>query len=354
MSASSCLCTLSLSSINTHRHQTTGIRGSPEFHSSSRLLRPLQFHVAQDPEAASSTSPNKPRDTMSFSDSNVTTPSQISIHPQSSSPAASHHLIYFITGNPGLIGYYDTFLHSLHLLLGASDSQVAYHIHGQSLAGFVDIPSDTRTTPYGLEEQIRFSLFTLQSQPGILLFPTITHIAKSPSGVKISTLFRIPNLPKRVGTAAKALVLLTPGNALRWLVGLVARMPREAAEVTASFLRSRMGVWQALHMAKDEMDFITEDRWDDAVWGVEHENLDTKSENPRLILYFGQNDHWVADHTRDALIAARGREEGATESSKPVMLIDDRGIPHGFCIRHSEIVAEKVGVWIDELMAETQ
>ncbi|CAL3964852.1 unnamed protein product [Diplocarpon coronariae] len=334
---------------------------------------------------------------MSFSDSNVTTPSQISIHPQSSSPAASHHLIYFITGNPGLIGYYDTFLHSLHLLLGASDSQVAYHIHGQSLAGFVDIPSDTRTTPYGLEEQIRFSLFTLQSQripcgpqegqyyqsvillghsvgsyilleiikrlgknspvkikAGILLFPTITHIAKSPSGVKISTLFRIPNLPKRVGTVAKALVLLTPGNALRWLVGLVARMPREAAEVTASFLRSRMGVWQALHMAKDEMDFITEDRWDDDVWGVEHENLDTKSENPRLILYFGQNDHWVADHTRDALIAARGREEGATESSKPVMLIDDRGIPHGFCIRHSEIVAEKVGVWIDELMAETQ
>ncbi|KAK2630253.1 hypothetical protein QTJ16_001073 [Diplocarpon rosae] len=334
---------------------------------------------------------------MSSIDSTSTTSSQISIHPKSTSSSVSHHLIYYITGNPGLIGYYNTFLQSLHPLLGASDPQVIYHIHGQSLAGFVDLLSSTRTTPYSLEEQIVFSLSTLQSQripsgpqegqhyqsvilighsvgsyillelikrlgksspvkikAGILLFPTITHIAKSPSGARLSTLFRIPNFPRKAGTVAKALVLLTPTNALRWLVGLVTRMPREAAEVTTSFLRSRMGVWQALHMAKDEMDIITEDRWDDNIWGAEHEDLDTKSETPKLIFYFGQNDHWVADHTRDALIAARGREEGARKSSKPVMLIDNSGIPHGFCIRHSETVAEKVGLWINELMADTR
>ncbi|PBP22738.1 hypothetical protein BUE80_DR006409 [Diplocarpon rosae] len=333
---------------------------------------------------------------MSSLDSNITTPSQISIHPKSTSSLASHHLIYYITGNPGLIGYYNIFLQSLHPLLGASDPQVIYHIHGQSLAGFVDVPSDTRTTPYSLEEQIVFALSTLQSQripsgpqegqhyqnvilighsvgsyillelikrlgksspvkikAGILLFPTITHIAKSPSGVRLSTLFRIPNFPKKVEAVGKALIVLAPGNALRWLVGFVARMPREAAEVTTLFLRSRMGVWQALHMAKDEMDVITEDRWDDDIWGAEHEDLVTQSEAPKLIFYFGQNDHWVADHTRDALIAARSRQEGATKSSKPVMLIDNSGIPHGFCIRHSETVAEKVGLWINELTADT-
>ncbi|PBP28648.1 hypothetical protein BUE80_DR000266 [Diplocarpon rosae] len=280
---------------------------------------------------------------MSSIDSTSTTSSQISIHPKSTSSSVSHHLIYYITGNPGLIGYYNTFLQSLHPLLGASDPQSVILI-GHSVGSYILLELIKRL---GKSSPVKI-------KAGILLFPTITHIAKSPSGARLSTLFRIPNFPRKAGTVAKALVLLTPTNALRWLVGLVTRMPREAAEVTTSFLRSRMGVWQALHMAKDEMDIITEDRWDDNIWGAEHEDLDTKSETPKLIFYFGQNDHWVADHTRDALIAARGREEGARKSSKPVMLIDNSGIPHGFCIRHSETVAEKVGLWINELMADTR
>jgi hypothetical protein len=60
----------------------------------------------------------------------------------------------------------------------------------------------------------------------------------------------------------------------------------------------------------------------------------------------------VADHTRDALIAARGRGEEETKSSKPIMLIDENGVDHGFCIRHSESIAEKVKVWIDDIMLE--
>jgi len=42
-------------------------------------------------------------------------------------------------------------------------------------------------------------------------------------------------------------------------------------------------------MAKDEMDFITEDKWDEDIWGIEHEDPDTKSRSPNLIFYFGQN-----------------------------------------------------------------
>lgn len=42
-------------------------------------------------------------------------------------------------------------------------------------------------------------------------------------------------------------------------------------------------------------------------------------------------DHWVADHTRDALIAARGKSNEESRSS-PIMLIDDGKVPHGFCI----------------------
>lgn len=49
-------------------------------------------------------------------------------------------------------------------------------------------------------------------------------------------------------------------------------------------------------MAKDEMETITEDRWDDDIWGIEHEDADTMVERPRLIFYFGEN---VCLPTRD-------------------------------------------------------
>lgn len=217
---------------------------------------------------------------------------KISFHPEPQSSQASYHLIYFITGNPGLIGYYNTFLSTLNELLSESftKSSDVFHIHGQSLAGFEDETSDSRRTPYSLSEQITYSLSSLTTQvipsgprkgqpytsiilighsvgsyilleliqqlkksssdvkikAGILLFPTVTHIAASPSGVKISTLFKLPGFARRASFVAKGLVALAPGGVLQWLVGVVVRMPVEAAEVTTRFLRSRMGVWQAL------------------------------------------------------------------------------------------------------------
>jgi hypothetical protein len=222
--------------------------------------------------------------------------SQILFCPASDNASASYHLIYLITGNPGLIGYYDTFLNTLHnLLSGSADSSPSpdiFHIYGQSLAGFEDEPSSESmpASPYSLEYQIQRSQKSLEelriesgprrgelfdsiilighsvgsymlleiiqrlrksSSPlkiksGILLFPTVTHIAQSPSGVKISTMFRIPDFPRKASIAAKSLVWLAPKMVLKWLVGLVTRMPHEAAEVTTRFLKSRMGIWQAL------------------------------------------------------------------------------------------------------------
>ena len=45
---------------------------------------------------------------------------------------------------------------------------------------------------------------------------------------------------------------------------------------------------QCSHLAKDEMETITEDHWDDEIWGVE-KNEDSKQNPTRLIFYFGQN-----------------------------------------------------------------
>ena len=101
-------------------------------------------------------------------------------------------------------------------------------------------------------------------------------------------------------------------------------------------------------MAKDELESITEDKWDEDIWGIEHVDSDSKVEIPKLVFYFGKQvscqdrpipnnahvaqDHWVSNHVRDELIAARGQGEGEISNSKPLMMIDDNGVPHSFCI----------------------
>lgn len=335
--------------------------------------------------------------------------SQISVKPASSNLTAKHHLIFFITGNPGLIGYYNTFLTTVRNLLSSPpNSSCVFQIYGQSLAGFSsDLAS--RQAPYSLEEQITILLssltilrhetapFTsiilighsvgayillelisrLKKSPephinirgGILLFPTVTHIAASKSGLKLTALLRIPDFPRTAGKLAENFLWLLPRGAVKWLVGMVTGMPDESAEVTTGFLKSDRGIWQALYLARDEMRTITEDKWDEDIWGVEHASPEGKKRKiPRLVFYFGKDDHWVADHTRDALIAARAIGEGEAQTSKPIMMIDEMGVDHGFCIRkcrrwcfgrevlmntdHSESIAEKCAVWIKDMMTE--
>lgn len=146
------------------------------------------------------------------------------------------YLIYFIPGNPGLIPYYQPFLSRLYALLSSSSTieSSRFHICGHSLEGF-EFAQDGKKSkrprnPLGLEQQIAAQeqlfyhhvrshrnrtgnspkvilmghsvgcymlLELIQQHPnkieegeedfdligGILLFPTITHIAQSPLGM---------------------------------------------------------------------------------------------------------------------------------------------------------------------------
>ena len=147
------------------------------------------------------------------------------------------YLIFFMPGNPGLIYYYEPFLSTLHALLSTSSATDSsnFHICGHSHRGFESAQDgkepDPPKDPLGLEEQIKFQEQLLYnhirshrkctgSSPkvilmghsvgcyilleliqrhrdkieeegdgdfdligGILLFPTITHIAKSRLGM---------------------------------------------------------------------------------------------------------------------------------------------------------------------------
>ncbi|KAL9101281.1 MAG: hypothetical protein Q9163_003453 [Psora crenata] len=338
------------------------------------------------------------------------------------------YLIYFLTGNPGAISYYQPFLSRLYSLLASSCSANArFHICGHSYRGFELLPSENPPDgPYGLVDQIHHqeSLLldhvkrhkdTFGRTPkvilmghsvgayvvlelirghvnavsehdvgdfdligGILLFPTIAELAQSPLGRIAKVVLSIPGFALAVGALARGLTYLIPGEALKGLVKIVTRFSDYAGRTTAAFLKSPMGVRQALYLARDEMRIITEAKWDKEVWGAATSPGTNKRDtiNWNLMVYWGQKDRWVADHTRDKLMQAGGyRNEGGggLREGKSRMEIDVEGIPHDFCttirklftptaqkaaeklrltlmIGNSYTIAEKARDWIDDII----
>lgn len=326
------------------------------------------------------------------------------------------YLIFHIPGNPGLVPYYDPFFSILHTLLEATPAlqNSNFHIYGHSLAGFETSEHDARGSPElaGLERQIdyidnllyirvdkirqrtggitpkvilmghsvgayilleiirrhrktieggKFQDFDLIG--GILLFPTITHIARSPSGIVASALLRIPHSAHIGSAIVKSLMYFIPSNVLYHIVRLVMRFPEHAARTTTALIKSPIGVKEVLFLAKDEMDMITDDKWGEEIWGAATEPGTDKGDtiNSNLVLFWGRHDAWVAQKTRDDLIRARGFRTSLkkTKSSssvasedgwKPTMIVDDGRIPHGFCLKHSETVAEKVSGWVEDII----
>jgi hypothetical protein len=107
------------------------------------------------------------------------------------------------------------------------------------------------------------------------------------------------------------------------------------------------------------MAMIKEDTWSDSIWGTprdEHvERAGTSHTAVPLCFYFGAQDVWVWNESRDGLIALRGRlQDNATELWKPLMIIDDKNIPHGFIVDHNKIVAEKAFELINQLFRESR
>lgn len=88
----------------------------------------------------------------------------IVLHPQSDASFGNPHLIFLITGNPGLVGYYRSYLHTLHSHCTNSPSSNNHHIifsphiYSCSLAGFETLPRPATAAqiPYDLDQQIAY------------------------------------------------------------------------------------------------------------------------------------------------------------------------------------------------------
>ncbi|QIW98462.1 hypothetical protein AMS68_003980 [Peltaster fructicola] len=300
-----------------------------------------------------------------------------------------------------------------------------YHIHGESLAGF-QLQSHLPRQPYSLDEikerlikriddkaaeiikarglkqdklpvvLIGHSIGTwlileaiesaskkastfrsAKISAGILLFPTVLDLAKSPNGLRLGVgckygseianadykqwILQYRHTAVVLSLITRILFFLIPLIALTPLLEVLLRMPYHSALVTASFLKKGGGVRQGLHMARDELAQVREDVWSDALWGVQSPSLSTKEAKTlakdivgspvKLYFYWGSNDHWVANATRDAVIARRAQTAAADDRGKPVMHIDSHGLPHAFALhdRDARLVADKVAGWIEEL-----
>jgi pimeloyl-ACP methyl ester carboxylesterase len=320
------------------------------------------------------------------------------------SKAKQHALVHLISGNPGCIGYYDDFLRSLRTLLDPVERDTVFDLYGKDLGGFSEDdhaqPFSVQNPPYVLEAQIRLVFDDVASRRiqenspnrrgnpydfvvlmghsvgaymaleifhrhmkdpstaphlvlrhGFLLFPTVTHIAHSPSGQRLDFVRLRPWLGNITQAAVFGFLSLWRQETLQWIVQNVLGFSPKAAEVTAKFLKSRDAVYQALSMGKDEMTVIGEDKWEDELWEVSGEAEAHRLEVPKFYFFFGKNDHWVSDKFREAFIKTRTSHG----KGKVSIAIDEGNIQHAFCTKEhtSVLVAETVKSWISEILKTT-
>lgn len=303
-------------------------------------------------------------------------------------------LVYFVCGNPGLIGFYADFLDALRGMLNASEAEAgseartAYDVYGRNLLGFSDAEHEPfgpgRPGPWDLDAQVEAIYDDVAStaelpcpgsgsgsgydfvvlaghsvgayiavdifhrharQPdraprlvlrhGLLLFPTIASIDASPSGRRAQLLRRLPTFDTHAHTYAWLALLPWPRAALCWVMASAMGFSPRAADVAAGWLKSRDGVLQALHMARSELDHIREDSWGEELWEASAEANDdaAAAATPRFFLFYGKEDHWVASHVRDEFIRRRAERGGRTS-----IAVDEGGIPHAFCTSEREFL----------------
>ncbi|WVW83806.1 hypothetical protein I302_105827 [Kwoniella bestiolae CBS 10118] len=280
------------------------------------------------------------------------------------------HLILFILGNPGLLGYYPPFLTHLQSLLPPSYAILATSHIGHSTT--IPSPKDPLDLPQQLESKIELvqSLRTYldgwstedgntssdkpklslmghsvgawltcevmkqvntspneQEWPvesGLLLFPTLGWISNTWNGWTLWPIFHRPFKP--------LLPLLSP--LIRPLLPYTSLPPTSVSLVNSSEV-----IKHVLHLSRSEMDLI---RDPDLEW---FKLQNTREHGGGKGLYGvwakGNLDGWVG---RDGPLVqdALGGEEGGR-----VKVLD--GVPHAFCLtqENSELVAEAVASWLN-------
>ncbi|WWC61774.1 uncharacterized protein I303_104359 [Kwoniella dejecticola CBS 10117] len=287
---------------------------------------------------------------------------------------APHHLMLFILGNPGLLGYYPPFLNHLHSLLPPSYALLATSHIGHSTR--IASPKEPLDLPQQLESKIelvksltkyldgwakengrshhalpKISLMghsvgawlsceimkKLNTDPqpenwpiqrGFLLFPTLGWISNTWNGWTLWPIFHRPVKP--------LLPLLSP--LLRPLLPYISLPP-----TSLSLVRSPEVIKHVLHLSKSEMQLI---RDPDIDWH-RSQNIEDKQQGLFGVWAGGNLDGWVGKDGPLVQEALGGLGGGRVKTLE--------GVPHAFCLTqaNSEAVAEAVASWINSIPQDT-
>ncbi|KAF9479711.1 hypothetical protein BDN70DRAFT_878464 [Pholiota conissans] len=273
-------------------------------------------------------------------------------------------LLFFIPGNPGLVDFYIPFLSAIH----AQELSPNLAIVAKAHVGHY--PGVTETAPMHRPEesltiQIQASLELLgtvinfyKRKPRIivighsvgswislqllkavpheisatfLLFPTISNIADTPNGKLLFPIFH--PLSRSILSSLSVVAKWIPH---RFISFLYASWPQNQVQVLREFISSGRSITASLSMAHQEMKNIRA--------------LDTallEGCKDKLYFYYAESDNWVGKE-REALLQVIGPNN---ESAK--IVYEQSGIPHAFCINHSDLVAKDCSSWINRILHET-
>ncbi|KAF2159862.1 hypothetical protein M409DRAFT_70753 [Zasmidium cellare ATCC 36951] len=213
----------------------------------------------------------------------------------------------------------------------------------------------------GLEKTAKWEVVS-----GVCLFPTVVDIVKSPKGKVMKWVLAIPGLQWAAWLLATLLTtLISPIRIWNWPAELTPGSNPSSANtaITAALLHSPLGVRQTIHLAADEMRQIQHDKWHPSnVWGASDPDIDitetsvkasAASPRTKLFFYWGRDDYWVDNSSRDRVIEKRARRvDGAGQGGRPTMVVDRHGMDHCFSLEraHGKIVAGQVAEWVREVV----
>lgn len=272
-------------------------------------------------------------------------------------------VLLFIPGNPGLLDFYLPFLNALYqkdttntlaiLALGhighSPVISAPQSIDACSLASQVESVAralDALKLEYGGTAKFALvghsigawiSLQVLKSRPAdvsaiFLLFPTISNIANTPNGKRLSWAFSPTSIS----------ILLLLSRLVKYLPTYILctifrGWPLSQVLVLQRLLHSPSSIAAALNMAGEEMI---------AVQGLDLVLLEEHRQ--RLWFYYAGHDDWVGPE-KNKLLSSFYPDEGSRR-----IVQDESKIPHAFCINHGDQLAEHCHQWLASSRAEME
>ena len=273
-------------------------------------------------------------------------------------------MLLFIPGNPGLAHFYTGWLSSIQSHLPSTTVYALGHLgHSPSSAAFAWTPKGAASLQDQVEHKVAFidelsqthdfgpgkdqtklillghsigcwiACEALKLRPALItslhhFFPTLSHMAATPNGARLSPLFR-PALFPSLSLTTAALSFL-PAALLSPLVGFLTRQSSPSASVTTALVQSPGTVLAALSMAGEEMTRVK---------ALDEDVL--REFGGRMWWYWakGEEDGWVRDSSVTEIVECLEKAGYGAERRWRC----EEGMQHAFCLDPGEYDVQSEG-----------